>query len=1358
MRIAEDQGTQEGQHGRLEGVTITKEVLDSSPSVLRKTRNGHTTGLQAWFTPSTIASFVARVIGSGTPVIDLTAGSGMMLEGFDRNCRYGIEINPANHEEPSYEQIPGDAQRAVPMLRAAGIQFPAIAINPPYGLDFVDHAHGGQSGKLNSTVAAWEWSQDLLSHQGQGAILLGTDRLTREILSRPSSKAIYAIIDFPSRSVWDSVHTNVSLAFFINARNVRHGWTPDDYRIRMDLFPADLGSSTQKILEARSWAAQWERKHEIQSYELSALETSFKAVTTEYARRRRAQEKGQEKVSHDLSLKKNKIVSTPSPYARILLAKDGLESSVRNLHHQHINYFSTNSRAWEQALDHQRRGILTIDPRLTEAVAGVMADRERTATPLFPVKAQMRLGWLTDLGEIKCIRSDTEAQLVAGNTYGVSTKQKTQTEHIDKNKDNKKGEPEIRQFLQQRKLLQVTITDPKGEDFTYPKHYDESPDNIKYLAEHFAIPEPSDVATKYSDLYKDMYKLLTDIETEHGFRLKNFQKDHLSRLLTKGRGMLAHEQGLGKTLMMMTLAEASVRLGAEPKVLIISPQDLIPQWGRESAKFFGRPRADLKGPRDVAKNVFGKELIEIRNPAQARAVARRLKGVYSQPTREWDEENHRWTQVPGRCITKPEPAGWFITYYEALSQVGKTQKEKAELPHEFLNTPQNPNRALQARLKVYKTLKEAKRANGIAWNVGAFRDARIPVTVPKEDRPKAKKNLSPYERYQRADEPDEDDVATSRWACPKCFTDTSAGWTGEVCRRDPKAGFHGCGYVHRRLLTKPAYSALTDCFIDGVMCVDELSEMRGESQKSKAIRALARGVHKFGGTGTPMSNYIPDAFWGMWWTLGNATTAFPYDYREGKVKFEEDFAVIEYLLGRKGTDSEGQRQNRKVLPRITNVSQFWRLTQPSISRCRKEHTGEPLVKRTFHPTRVPLGVAQKEGGDFWMNNFPAYFTEMNPDHPLVEADLVERFEASLGLGWRMEFMATMPNADMPTMTWETAKAQDWHKDLSPWTPANLKVLELAAEHAARGEKVLIGSDLIVTGNWLAEQLNAKGIEAVHLTEEKQGAISTKSPRKRASDVEKFTTGSAMVMCAGINAMKLGHNLDNASAVIVHGLPYSHMVMDQFIARVHRLTSKKPVDIYVIVPRDTIAEQKWDLLKEKAGASDLAFDGELMVQDEEEKDLRAMLKEMRRRGFRPAGAGDEIEESQVQAEWERFVYQPTHTAPKPEAKITPQVATIKPQVSTPTNPLKDLPKELPAKMPATVNTEFVVEQPQRATPKPAERPEHKPEKILPAQQAKEDAAEKRKQRPKAKYRKQDTSLFEMGLDGIPVYEQDSLFNL
>ena len=362
--------------------------------------------------------------------------------------------------------------------------------------------------------------------------------------------------------------------------------------------------------------------------------------------------------------------------------------------------------------------------------------------------------------------------------------------------------------------------------------------------------------------------------------------------------------------------------------------------------------------------------------------------------------------------------------------------------------------------------------------------------------------------------------------------------------------------------------------------------------------------------------------------MGNATASFPYDYAGGKSSFESDFCVVEHLHGRAKDGEEHLKQRKKILPRVTNVSQFWRLTQPVVSRCRKDQTGEPLVPKTYHPIRVPLGVRQREAGEFWLKRFEAYFCWKHPYHPFVRENLVRKFAAALGMGWRLEAAATLPAWDEPSREWPVARRE--LGELSNWTPATLKTLEIALHHAREGEKVLIGSDLLATGKFLADELEKKGVNAVHITEEKAGKTATKTPRKRAREVRAFADGEAQVLCCGLQAVKLGHNLASASVVIINGLDWSHMVLVQFLDRVHRLTSQKPVNVYVVIPKGTIAERKWALLKDKGGAADLAFDGELFVQPEKPVDQAKILEEMKQRGIAPTG--EEVPEAEIEAAW------------------------------------------------------------------------------------------------------------------------------
>ncbi len=1139
------------KHGRIEGGILTDEALASSPGVLRRARGGSSfTGLQQWFAPPEAARLIACVLEGAEGVLDPTAGAGGLLSCFPEDRRYGIEIDRDHANNAPYHAIAGDAQKVVPMLRAAGMTFPAIALNPPFGLTWQDPAHA--KGRINSTALAYLWALDLISLFGQGAMITGTERLAREILPREAGRGVYAIVDVDG-PLFDGVDLATSIAFFVKPDN-----RTIDEVARFSADRAGLPETAGLVVAARGRLARRVSPHALTPRR--DLAKDFAAVGKERRRRIAARNKDSGAATRfDLSLKNGKVSSHPSAYAKLALAKKKQLREVELLNGQHPGYFGQNTRSFRQLEALADEGHVTLDPALREAARKAIEDASRFSTPLFPVPIQMRLGWLTDLDRIRCTSGDPERGYEEGEHYRLSTRSKVVSENSQRIVENKHGDGELRKFVTERKLLEVRIG---GCSF------DEGAESIEYISGHFDLPDPGCVATRFPEEVARNRRVLGELELEirknheaymkaagnegfEQFSFKSFQTDHLSRLLVKRRGMLAHEQGLGKTLQLMCLAEASAHLGAKDQALFVIPQDLTPQWQAEAEKFFGR-----------AMEV-------IRTPAQARDVARRVKAGES---------------------------GWWLTYYEALSVVGR---KKEVLPEK----PLDPKDALHERLAAYK---------------------------------RKKKGLPPAEGGDPFSGP-----AATKFACPQCRADTQDGWDGEVCS--------SCGCTMRSVYVKSAYSHLTTAFKKGVKCVDEVSEMRGDdSLRSKAIRAISRGPHNYGATGTPLSNFIADSFWGLWFALGNASTAFPYDYTSGKSKFEMDFCVIENLMGRRKDGEEHLRKRRKVLPQITNVSQFWRLAQPGISRCRKEQTGEPLVERTYHPVRVPMGVQQRKSHGFWLENFAEYFTWKDPQHALVKEGLVEKFAAALGQLWRLETAATLPASDEPSKDWPVARAE--LAGLSNYTPANLKVLELALEHVEKGEKVLIGSDLIAPGKWIADRLREKGVRSVHITEERSGRLGTKNPRKRASAVEAFAKGDAQVLCAGVGAMKLGHNLDVASTVIVSGLPYSYMALSQFEARVHRLTSTRPVSVYVVIPKGSLAERKWGLLADKGGASDLAYDGELSVQPEKPVDWSRVLKDMVARGIR--ALGDEIPEDEVEAAWKSV---PVLVSPAPTRLASPSPA-------------------------------------------------------------------------------------------------------
>jgi hypothetical protein len=737
----------------------------------------------------------------------------------------------------------------------------------------------------------------------------------------------------------------------------------------------------------------------------------------------------------------------------------------------------------------------------------------------------------------------------------------------------KAGEWTVAKFTKSRKALRISIGDNSFIDDELTGTTD-----IAYIVEHFDVPDPGDVSTRFPEDYARALAIVDEINTtiiepnsaayalarpdKAAASMRRFQIEDLARMGTKGSGLLGWEQGLGKTLGGGVWATLCHKLwGAPDQALFVVPQDLIPQWQEDIRRFFGR------------------ELELVKTQAEARDVKRRMK------------RGER---------------GWFITYYEALSTIGTVSE-------------------------MLPTVRMNERSE-TTWNEVAQESETVVTFIDSSE------------------------------FCPRCGADARSGWNGRTCTNTISGGLErtdvwllerqgesklvtkswkgdpddrGCGYSHYKRRLKPMASFLTTAFRHGTVVVDEGTMIKSdEALRALAVRALSC-KHPMVATGTPIKNFIPDAFWLLWYALGNGSRRFPYSYDGGKTKFENDFAVIEH----KRDSTTHQKKNRKVLPEVTNLSMLWRLLCSSIIRRLQTETGEPLMTMRFHEVEVPLGAAQAQMQRGWAQWFEDYFTEMNPDHALVQYGMVGVWAPMIGLQQKLDYAATIPEAD-PALPWLQATHQrrtvspelpeGLELDVSNWTPANLKTLELAMGLVKQGRKVLVGSNLKATTQWLTEQLQAKGVRAMHLLD---GSGNTAPPAKRSALVQKFQRGNVQVLVAGIKAVRLGHNLDAGSAVIVHGLEWDHESFQQFIKRVHRLTSPKSIDVYVVLPKDTLTVERWSRLGQKADAADLALDGRLTEKQEERVNEADVVREFIQRGMKAEGS---VPEQQVHKHWRSMV--------------------------------------------------------------------------------------------------------------------------
>jgi predicted RNA methylase len=158
---------------RLLGGAVTEEALDSSASVLERRGARTRAGLQQFYSPPEAAALAARVItGREAPsdyapfVLDPTAGNGALLAAWPRERRFGVEIDADQVEAGDYTALRGDLQRVYPLMRLAGVRFPAVVCNPPFGLDWQDPASGRT---VNSTALCLRFALGVLEERGQGS-------------------------------------------------------------------------------------------------------------------------------------------------------------------------------------------------------------------------------------------------------------------------------------------------------------------------------------------------------------------------------------------------------------------------------------------------------------------------------------------------------------------------------------------------------------------------------------------------------------------------------------------------------------------------------------------------------------------------------------------------------------------------------------------------------------------------------------------------------------------------------------------------------------------------------------------------------------------------------------------------------------------------------------------------------------------------------------------------------------------------------------------------------------------------------------------------------------------------------------
>lgn len=182
--------------------------------------------------------------------------------------------------------------------------------------------------------------------------------------------------------------------------------------------------------------------------------------------------------------------------------------------------------------------------------------------------------------------------------------------------------------------------------------------------------------------------------------------------------------------------------------------------------------------------------------------------------------------------------------------------------------------------------------------------------------------------------------------------------------------------------------------------------------------------------------------------------------------------------------------------------------------------------------------------------------------------------------------------------------------------------------AEENRKVVLFSEWTTMLDLIQPMLDQRGVQYVRL----DGKV---PQRKRQQLVNQFQRDSTCQVFLTTNAGSTGLNLQAANTVINVDLPWNPAVLEQRIARAHRMGQKRPVQVYVLITEDTIEER---LLNTLSGKHELAMAALNQDSEIDEVELTAGMDALKRRleillGAKPEAAIDESQKIEQQRDAE-----------------------------------------------------------------------------------------------------------------------------
>jgi len=385
---------------------------------------------------------------------------------------------------------------------------------------------------------------------------------------------------------------------------------------------------------------------------------------------------------------------------------------------------------------------------------------------------------------------------------------------------------------------------------------------------------------------------------------------------------------------------------------------------------------------------------------------------------------------------------------------------------------------------------------------------------------------------------------------------------------DSDAFFTVCNYEQVLRDIQPIERVAWDLIV-----LDEGQRIKNWEAKTSAVVKGLRSPFALVLSGTPLENRLDDLF---------SIAEFIDDRRLGP--------AFRFFHRHRVVDERG-----KVLG-YDNLGQLREMLRPILLRRTRDSVMRELPERTTQFVRIAPTAEQRDLHDAHMQTVASIVRK-----PYIsEMDLLRLQKALL----------------MCRMAADSTVLVDKQR---PGYSSKLEALDELLDKllAERGRKIVLFSEWTTMLDLIEQPLRERGARYVRL----DGSVPQK---KRQQLVHDFQRDPDCQLFLTSNAGSTGLNLQAANTVINVDLPWNLAVLEQRVARAHRMGQKRPVHVYVMVTEGTIEENMLATLSAKHELALAALDAD---SDVDSVDLATGIDELKRRlevliGAKPEAPVDE----------------------------------------------------------------------------------------------------------------------------------------